>query len=191
LLEAWRSYFWGEHIKPAIRQFEAPAKYIPMECVEERYSHCEMPIGYATAALGYDCHEGIVALPMEGKYMSIYFTTVTRHQAFGSLKYWYTELKISKDFDQLNDHEKRIWNRDIIHFDSVLHPEKQIEPLIQEGDIASIKSFVDTNLITPDNISDLTGFAIKEKRVEISAYLMELKKKWLGDLQDPFSAFTL
>ena len=54
-----------------------------------------------------------------------------------------------------------------------------------------IKSFVDTHLITADNITDMLGLAIKHKCTEATAYLMQCKQDWIGEVQDHFAQFTL
>ena len=35
------------------------------------------------------------------------------------------------------------------------------------------------------------GLAIKHKRTEATAYLMQCKQDWIGEVQDPFAQFTL
>ena len=94
-------------------------------------------------------------------------------------------------FDQMTDHQKRLWNRDVICLDSILHPEKHVEDVVSAGDMDQIKPFVNTHLITADNITDMLGLAIKHKRTEATAYLMQCKHDWIGDVRDPFARFTL
>ena len=94
-------------------------------------------------------------------------------------------------YGQMTDHQKRLWNRDILRLDSVLHPEKRLEVIVARGDVGEIKLCVETHLITGDNITDMVGLVIQHKRTEATAYLMQLKQDWIGEVQDPFSQFTL
>jgi len=192
VLEKWRSVFWGEHIEATVRQFEAPARYYgtPKDAAR-RYENCTMTVGYAIAIGMYNPYSDDAGFCYSGAYISIQLFTEYRHQDSGELVNKGVDISLDKNFSDLSDHEKRLWNRDIIHFDSVFHPEKKIEALIETGDVETIKALAETHLISPDNITDLVGLSVKLKQIAVSAYLLDLKNEWLGDLVDPFSEYKL
>ena len=188
-LEAWRTLFWRKGTKAVIRQFEMPGRYVTKEFAKERYEGLTVSVGYAFNALGTESIESAQYASIDCNYID-----VALHARWGDEVMEITDISFAKNvpaFDQMTDHQKRLWNRDIIRLDSILHPEKQVEEIVCAGDVAQIKSFVDTHLITADNITDMLGLAIKHKRTDATAYLMQCKQDWIGEVQDPFAQFTL
>lgn len=188
-LEAWRSLFWGKGTKTVIRQFETPGSYVTKELVAKRYEKLTVSVGYAFNALEMGSVESSQYASIDCNYID-----VALHARWGDEVMEISNISFAQNipaFEQMTDHQKRLWNRDIIRLDSILHPEKQVEEIVCAGDVTQIKPFVDTHLITADNITDMLGLAIKHKRTEATAYLMQLKQDWLGNVQDPFAQFSL
>ena len=178
-----------EGTKAVIRQFEMPGRYVTKELVAKRYEKLTVSVGYAFNALGMGSVESSQYANINCNYID-----VALHARWGDDDMEITSISFAKetpDFDQMTNHQKRLWNRDIIRLDSILHPEKRVKEIVISGDVEQVKSFVDTHLITPDNITDMLGLAIKHKRTETTAFLMQLNHEWLGDVQDPFAEFTL
>ena len=191
-LVAWRTFFWKKGTKAIIRQFEAPARYVPAQYVEKRYMELTLGVGYARNVLGYDPYSDDAGAILEGSFISLFAIHQYKHQAEGELTV--DEIKIRKsmpNFADMTDHQKRLLNRDLIRLDSVLHPEKKVAEIVATGSQAEVKSLTDTHLITPDNITQMLGVAIDKKNTDAVSYLLELKQEWLGDVNDPFAEFTL
>lgn len=188
-LDAWRTLFWGKGVKAVVRQFEAPGRYVAPELAKSRYEGLTVSTGYAMNALGGESVDSSRVASIDGS-----FITVNLFTTWGDDLLKITDICLVQNipaFDQMTDHQKRLWNRDIIRLDSILHPEKRVREIVISGDVEQVKSFVDTHLITPDNITDMLGLAIKHKRTEATAYLMQCKQDWIGEVQDPFAEFTL
>lgn len=188
-LEAWRALFWGKGTKAVVRQFELPGRYVTKELATKRYEKLTVSVGYAFNALEMGSVDSSQFASIDCNYID-----VALHARWGDEVMEISDISFAQNipaFDQMTDHQKRLWNRDIIRLDSILHPEKQVEEIVCAGDVTQIKSFVDTHLITADNITDMLGLAIKHKRTETTAFLMQLKHEWLGDVQDPFAEFKL
>ena len=153
------------------------------------YEELTVSVGYAFNALGMGSVDSSQFASIDCNYID-----VALHARWGDEVMEITDISFAQNipaFDQMTDHQKRLWNRDIIRLDSILHPEKQVKEIVCAGDVAQIKSFVDTHLITADNITDMLGLAIKHKRTDATAYLMQCKQDWIGEVQDPFAEFTL
>ena len=191
-LEAWRAFFWKKGTKAVVRQFEAPARYIPAEFIEDRYMGLTVSVGYARAATDYDPYSYDPEAYIDGNFIDVSAIAQDRHQDTGELLIEYVRVsRDMPDFDDMTDHQKRLLNRDLIRLDSVLHPEKKAAEIVATGSQAEVKSLTDTHLITPDNITQMLGVAIDKKNTDAVSYLLELKQEWLGDVNDPFAEFTL
>lgn len=188
-VDTWRTYFWRKGTKAVIRQFESPGRYVTPELAEVRYDGLTVPIGYAKNALNLQGFEGSRTADINGS-----FIHVALHATWGEEDMEISDISIDHappPYGQMTDHQKRLWNRDILRLDSVLHPEKRLEVIVARGDVGEIKLCVETHLITGDNITDMVGLVIQHKHTEATAYLMQLKQDWIGEVQDPFSQFTL
>ena len=192
-LEAWRGYFWTDEMKSIVRQFEAPARYVPLNCVEDRYKGCSVPVGYAMSVVGYDPYrEGYGNTVYTDKYLNIRFWIEYKHQDWGELPV--QEVHVSDelpDFDHMTDHQKRLWNRVLIRADSVFKPWKKVAAVVASGDTEQVRIMIDTSLITQDNIQDMINLATQRKQTEVTAMLLEQKHEWMGELTDPFAELKL
>lgn len=183
---AWCTVFWGKGTTAVVRQFEAPGRYVTKDLAIKRYERLAVPVGYAINVFGIKRNE-IMQLTCN-------YLNVTLYARRDSDQMDVKKISFGRNipvYEQMTDHQKRLWNRDIIRLDSLLHPQRQAEEIVCNGDVEQIKPLVDMYLITADNISDMLGFAIQNNRTEAIAYLMQLKQDWLGDVLDPFSQFEL
>lgn len=191
-LETWRGIFWGKKTKAAIRQFEAPAHYVLAEYVETRYMDLVISLGYARKVLGYNPYGDFGNPRIDCNFIHVFAAPTGSYHPESDLKV--DTVKIGKKlpvFGKLPCHQKRLWNRDLVRLDSILHPEKKAADIVAEGNAEKVEQLVEMRMITPDNIARMINTAIDKQHAPITAYLMQLKEYWLGDLEDPFAEFSL
>jgi hypothetical protein len=191
-LEAWRVFFWKKGTKAVVRQFEAPARYVSSRFVPRRYMDLTFGMGYACNVLGYNPYSDGDAT-IVGNYLRVIATPCERGLVGeDKMKVYHAQIeKPLPAFSAMTDHQKRLFNRDLIRLDSVLHPQKKAEEAVASGSQEEIGILADMRLITPDNITQMLGIAMDKKNTDAVSYLMQLKQDWLGDVSDPFAEFTL
>jgi len=190
-LEGWRKVFYAMGTRPVIRQFETPGRFVTPAYIQPRYENLTVSSNmmyhrFSTKRWGDESGWELV----EGNLLSI---EMGRTDGFGDVMAMIACSVCTglPDFAKMTCRQKRLWNRDIIYMDALLHPERKVKTIVESGDTAQIQSMVDTRLITPDNVIELLNLAIEKERTEATALLLELRHQWLGDLMDPFQDLSL
>lgn len=191
-LAAWRSVFWkeedgGKAKKSIVRQFECPVRYVTGEHLENRYMGLTVTVGYASTVLGYNPYsrEGVV---MDGNFIEV--GLIPQKNSDDLLEV--DELRVQGAMPAYADMScamKRLFNRDLIRLDSVLHPEKKTAEIVSTGTQDEVVALVKTHMITADNVLQMINVAAG--KAENAAYLLQCRQEWLGDLVDPFQDFEL
>lgn len=153
-----------------------------------------MKISVAQAARisAYDPYDEDSSSGIEGEYIRAEVVPDKWHTMEGDVTVDEVEVKKGlPEFSMMTDRQKRLWNQDLLYLDHVLHPERRTAEIIEKGAIEEVRAQVETHLITPDNITEMIGVSVKNGHTDVTAYLMQIKEDWLGELEDPFAKFSL